>query len=285
MRVDSSVDKNKIGRVVEDESGRLITTYEVFESQYVRKCICDCKHYRVKGMVAECTLFDDTEKKVGHIWLQNEVAWSLFSCVQGIGISYDGKRLILPCVWKDSPGSIDIKTNVVEWNWISQEFFKINIYSDLIYATWLLASKGGIKVLNLKTGEIQYEVMNYNTNMHHPYIDRLNEEYIIIYSQGGIFLLNMHTDKIYMSKTIFREMMTKDAEFVKLSHMQTDYKAVYLDFYNAKHTSSDDTLGWKTKEIKITLDEIFNNIKESPLGIKIPTTKVGVERVYKKLFE
>ena len=287
MRVESSVDKNKIGRVVEDETGRLITTYEVFESQYVRKCVCDCKHYREKGMVAECKLFDDRNNLVESLMFPNQIAWHCFSCCLPIGIDRENQYLVFPCTCKGSPACFEIKTNEILWSWSDDHFWHFNIFGGLIYSDWLLTSKGGIKVLDIKTGEILREVMKYNTKMNHPYINRLNEQYLIIYSEGGVFLLDTHTDKIYMSKKIFREFMSQDAEFVNLSNIENDNGYLILKFVNKGYVRvySTDTLGWDIKEIAVPMNEILDDIKESPLGIKIPTTKAGVERVYKKLFE
>lgn len=284
MKVESSRDKNRKEYIPQDETGRVVTTYEEYESKGVRKCVCDCKHFRVKGMEAECRLYDDDGKEVGFLKLPNEDVWSCFAGWKPIAISKDNKYLILPGIGVVSSACFDIATNQLLWSW-PKNFFYIYFSDNSVYAEWCLTSKGGIKVFDIKTGKILREVMSYNTKMHHPLISRLNEQYLFFFSQGGIFLMDLFTDKIYMSKKVFPEMH----EDVRARQIKVDEKtnSICLTLINIglmPECGIDNGLGWKYKDIIIPMDEILEDMKESPLGIKLPTTNAGIERAYKKLW-
>lgn len=287
MKAESNIDKSTItSGVPRQEEGRIITTYEKYESKFIRKSVCDCKYFANKGAVAECRLYDDDEKEIGRMTLPNSEVWHCFANRQPIAVADEDKYLIFPGMYKGAAACFEIKTNKQLWSWPANEFFYIYVKGREIYTEWCYTGKGGLTVLDVQSGEILRQVMTYNTKMHHPYINRLNEKYMFIYSQGGVFLLDMDTDKIYMSKAIFREFMTQDAEFVTLSHIEINNENLMLEFYNHGYIRvySTDPLGWETKEIKVSINEIMEGMQESTMGIKIPTSNVGIERLHKKLF-
>ena len=285
MKIESSIDINKQGQIVEDETGRIVTTYELDESDYVRKSICTCKHYRFKGMEADCRLYSNNDEEVGHLKLPNGVIWHCYTDIQPVSITKDNRYLILPGIGIKESACFDIRTNALVWEW-PKDFFYIYVSGNYVFAEWCLTSKGGIKVFDVETGEIVKEVMKYNTKHLHPDIYRLNKQYLFIYSQGGIFLLDMASDKMFMSKKVFKDMH----EDVRVRHIEIDEEtnSLKLSLVNVGLMPAcgiDNGLGWEYKEISISMNEMLDDIKESPLGIKIPTTIVGVERAYKKLFE
>ena len=274
------------GGLPRQEEGRVITTYEKYESEKIRKSVCDCKYFTNKGIIAECRLYDDDDNEVSRLMLPNSEAWSCFAWEKPIAVAENGKHLIFPGAYKGAAACFEIKTNKLLWSWPANEFYYVYVRGKDVYTEWCFTGRGGLTVFDLETGEILRQVMTYNTKMHHPYINRLNEQFMFIYSEGGVFLLDMHTDKLYMSKKLFREFMTQDAEFVVLTNVENNDGNLTFTFVNKGYVRvySTDPLGWEKKEITVPIKEIIDEIKESPLGIRIPTTIVGVERAYKKLF-
>jgi hypothetical protein len=255
--------------------------YEDFESSTIKRSECHCKkENKISTPDAKCYFYDSSDNEIGCINLPNSSAYSIYQYRKGIILNSDEKSIILLCSGWKGPPCYSIETGEILWRgnvYIPAQAFP---YKGAIYTRWLTTSKGGLVAIDSSNGVLLGEKLTYATKLYHPSFCRLNEDNILIHIWGYIFIYELSSERLLLSKKLYIDKPSQRFLIYKIENNNYEVIFEYGEFVPIGP-------GLKYSWFYTTTTEKIADLLEGALpcnSTRIPTTQFTLQRIYKKLF-
>jgi hypothetical protein len=263
------------------------TIYEDFESSIIKRSECHCKkENKITTPDAKCYFYDSSDNEIGCINLPNSSAYSIYQYRKGIILNCDEKSIILS---SSGPPCYSIETGEILWCGSVKITGYVFPYKGKIYTGWLTCSKGGLVTLDSSNGVLLEEKLTYTTKLLHPSFHRLNEDNILIHIWGYIFIYELSTEKLLLSKKLY---IDEPVEWFRMLRIENNNNEVAFEhgefFYHGITVCRDkrdekEKNGWFFTDTTEKIADLLEGALPCNLT-RIPTTQFTLQRIYKKLF-
>lgn len=257
----------------------MTTLYADYECASVRSSVVHKFFCSQQAEDARCRFFDDDGKLVSEIRLPSANIGSM-----GLPVLSDGKHVVTPSVLKNGTTCYSLDDGHAVWTSPIEKIIDAFVYGDKIYC-YRMSSAGGLVCISAKTGAVLKEFVKFDCNKQHLEIFRFDERRLLIHSMGFIYLFDMETDELLLSKIRF-DVQSELFGLIAVEHSNDfcGHKDVALRFQDVSKTGADPFgLVRTVKSFKPT--EILRGAKPSGMRERLSASRSVREREYDKLFE